>query len=142
MPALDLLGWIIIGLLAGGISGWFVGTKSVQGCLPTMVVGILGALWFAWRWSKSKKTRAASQAAGSSEAQSAFLAGNFAVPDLEDTSARAELLRERARLRSELDELDFDFQSGKLSENDYQALKGEIENKGALVMQQLAALPP
>jgi uncharacterized membrane protein YeaQ/YmgE (transglycosylase-associated protein family) len=44
MPAFDLIGWIIIGLLAGGISGWFVGTKSVQGCLPTIVVGILGAL--------------------------------------------------------------------------------------------------
>ena len=44
MPAFDLLGWIVIGLLAGAISGWFVGTKSVQGCLPTIVVGILGAL--------------------------------------------------------------------------------------------------
>ncbi|HET9853027.1 MAG TPA: GlsB/YeaQ/YmgE family stress response membrane protein [Candidatus Limnocylindrales bacterium] len=44
MPAFDLLGWIVIGFLAGGISGWFVGTKSVQGCLPTIVVGILGAL--------------------------------------------------------------------------------------------------
>jgi uncharacterized membrane protein YeaQ/YmgE (transglycosylase-associated protein family) len=44
MPAFDLLGWIVIGFLAGAISGWFVGTKSVQGCLPTIVVGILGAL--------------------------------------------------------------------------------------------------
>jgi uncharacterized membrane protein YeaQ/YmgE (transglycosylase-associated protein family) len=44
MPAFDLIGWIVIGLLAGGISGWFVGTKSVQGCLPTIVVGILGAI--------------------------------------------------------------------------------------------------
>jgi uncharacterized membrane protein YeaQ/YmgE (transglycosylase-associated protein family) len=31
MPGFDLLGWIIIGLLAGSISGWFVGTRSVQG---------------------------------------------------------------------------------------------------------------
>ena len=44
MPAFDLIGWIVIGLLAGAISGWFVGTKSVQGCLPTIVVGILGAV--------------------------------------------------------------------------------------------------
>ena len=44
MPAFDLLGWIVIGFLAGAISGWFVGTKSVQGCLPTIVVGLLGAL--------------------------------------------------------------------------------------------------
>jgi uncharacterized membrane protein YeaQ/YmgE (transglycosylase-associated protein family) len=48
MPGLDLLGWIIIGLLAGSISGWFVGTRSVQGCLPTMVVGILGGVIGGW----------------------------------------------------------------------------------------------
>lgn len=48
MPGFDLLGWIIIGLLAGSISGWFVGTRSVQGCLPTIVVGILGAVVGGW----------------------------------------------------------------------------------------------
>lgn len=48
MPAFDLIGWIVIGLLAGAISGWFVGTKSVQGCLPTIVVGILGGLIGGW----------------------------------------------------------------------------------------------
>ena len=47
MPA-DLLGWIVLGLLAGAISGWFVGTKSVQGCLPTIVVGILGGVVGGW----------------------------------------------------------------------------------------------
>ena len=44
MPGFDLIGWIVIGFLAGAISGWFVGTKSVQGCPPTIVVGILGAV--------------------------------------------------------------------------------------------------
>jgi uncharacterized membrane protein YeaQ/YmgE (transglycosylase-associated protein family) len=49
VPGLDLLGWIIIGLLAGSISGWFVrGTRSVQGCLPTIVVGILGGIIGGW----------------------------------------------------------------------------------------------
>lgn len=48
MPAFDLIGWIVIGLLAGAISGWFVGTKSVQGCLPTIVVGIVGAVVGGW----------------------------------------------------------------------------------------------
>jgi uncharacterized membrane protein YeaQ/YmgE (transglycosylase-associated protein family) len=48
VPAFDIVGWIIIGLLAGSISGWFVGTRSVQGCLPTIVVGILGALIGGW----------------------------------------------------------------------------------------------
>ena len=45
----DLVGWIIIGLLAGSISGWFVrGSRSVQGCLPTIVVGILGGIVGGW----------------------------------------------------------------------------------------------
>jgi uncharacterized membrane protein YeaQ/YmgE (transglycosylase-associated protein family) len=49
MPGLDLIGWIVIGLLAGSISGWFVrGTRSVQGCLPTIVVGILGGIVGGW----------------------------------------------------------------------------------------------
>lgn len=48
MQGFDLLGWIIIGLLAGSISGWFVGTRSVQGCLPTIVVGVLGAVVGGW----------------------------------------------------------------------------------------------
>lgn len=48
MQGLDLLGWIVIGLLAGSISGWFVGTRSVQGCLPTIVVGILGGVVGGW----------------------------------------------------------------------------------------------
>jgi uncharacterized membrane protein YeaQ/YmgE (transglycosylase-associated protein family) len=45
---MDILGWIILGLLAGGISGWFVGTRSVSGCLPTVVVGVLGAVIGGW----------------------------------------------------------------------------------------------
>ena len=48
MPDLGIFGWIVIGLLAGSISGWFVGTRSVQGCLPTIVVGILGAVVGGW----------------------------------------------------------------------------------------------
>jgi uncharacterized membrane protein YeaQ/YmgE (transglycosylase-associated protein family) len=48
MPGPDILAWIILGLLAGAISGWFVGTRSVQGCLPTIVVGILGGVIGGW----------------------------------------------------------------------------------------------
>ena len=48
MPDLGIFGWIVVGFLAGAISGWFVGTKSVQGCLPTIVVGILGGLVGGW----------------------------------------------------------------------------------------------
>jgi uncharacterized membrane protein YeaQ/YmgE (transglycosylase-associated protein family) len=48
MPGPDLLAWIVLGFLAGGISGWFVGTRSVQGCLPTIGVGILGGVIGGW----------------------------------------------------------------------------------------------
>lgn len=48
MPGFDLLGWIVLGLLAGSLSGWIVGTRSVQGCLPTIVVGILGGIVGGW----------------------------------------------------------------------------------------------
>jgi uncharacterized membrane protein YeaQ/YmgE (transglycosylase-associated protein family) len=45
---MEPIGWLIIGLLAGSISGWAVGTRSVQGCLPTIVVGLLGGLVGGW----------------------------------------------------------------------------------------------
>jgi len=45
---MDILGWLILGLFAGAISGWFVGTRSVSGCLPTIVVGIVGAVIGGW----------------------------------------------------------------------------------------------
>jgi uncharacterized membrane protein YeaQ/YmgE (transglycosylase-associated protein family) len=45
---MGLLGWIVIGLLAGSISGWFVGVRSVQGCLPTILIGVIGGLIGGW----------------------------------------------------------------------------------------------
>jgi uncharacterized membrane protein YeaQ/YmgE (transglycosylase-associated protein family) len=45
---MNFIGWIVIGFLAGLISGWFVGVRSAQGCLPTIVVGIVGAIIGGW----------------------------------------------------------------------------------------------
>ena len=45
---MNIVGWIVIGFLAGSISGWFVGVRSAQGCLPTIVVGIVGAIIGGW----------------------------------------------------------------------------------------------
>ncbi len=45
---MDIIGWIVIGFLAGSISGWFVGTRSAQGCLPTILVGIVGGIVGGW----------------------------------------------------------------------------------------------
>jgi cytochrome c-type biogenesis protein CcmH/NrfG len=62
--------------------------------------------------------------------------------DPEDSSPRAQLLQERARLYSELKELEFDFQAGKLAASDYGALKLECESKAAAVLQQIDLLLP
>lgn len=40
---MDILGWIIVGLLAGGLARMATGSEK-RGCLPTMVIGILGGL--------------------------------------------------------------------------------------------------
>ena len=45
---MDVVGWIVIGFLAGSISGWFVGTRSAQGCLPTILVGVIGGIVGGW----------------------------------------------------------------------------------------------
>lgn len=46
--SMSVLGWLIIGFLAGSISGWFVGVRSAQGCLPTILVGIIGGFVGGW----------------------------------------------------------------------------------------------
>ncbi len=45
---MEILGYLVIGLIAGAVSGWFVGSRSVNGCLPTIVVGIVGAVIGGW----------------------------------------------------------------------------------------------
>lgn len=42
------IGWIVIGLIAGSISGWIVGNRSVDGCLPTILIGIVGGVIGGW----------------------------------------------------------------------------------------------
>jgi uncharacterized membrane protein YeaQ/YmgE (transglycosylase-associated protein family) len=44
----DLIYWIIIGFIAGGLSGAVVGGRTARGCLPNVVVGILGAIVGGW----------------------------------------------------------------------------------------------
>ena len=40
---MNILGWIVVGLLAGGLARWIV-KDDRSGCIYTMVVGIIGAL--------------------------------------------------------------------------------------------------
>jgi cytochrome c-type biogenesis protein CcmH len=121
------------------------GFSALLWILPFVALGfgIIAALWVIWRWTKAKKSRTG-HAAGVIVAppiQSDFLTQDFEQPDIDDAGPRAQLLRERGRLKEELTELEFDFTSEKLSEEDYLTLKQEIESRGAAVMQQLGALP-
>lgn len=40
---MGLLGWIVVGLIAGGLARWVV-KDDRTGCIYTMVIGVLGAL--------------------------------------------------------------------------------------------------
>ncbi|HEY7735462.1 MAG TPA: GlsB/YeaQ/YmgE family stress response membrane protein [Candidatus Limnocylindrales bacterium] len=40
----SLIGWLILGLLAGWLSGLVVPGRQARGCLPNILVGILGGI--------------------------------------------------------------------------------------------------
>jgi uncharacterized membrane protein YeaQ/YmgE (transglycosylase-associated protein family) len=45
---MDLLTWIVIGFLGGALSAAVVGGRTARGCLPNVVVGVLGAVVGGW----------------------------------------------------------------------------------------------
>lgn len=45
---MEFLGWLVIGFLGGALSGAVVGGRTARGCLPNVVVGILGAIVGGW----------------------------------------------------------------------------------------------
>lgn len=47
---LNILGWIIIGLLAGALAGFFVPGRERMGCIGTMLVGIIGGFIGGFLW--------------------------------------------------------------------------------------------
>lgn len=60
----------------------------------------------------------------------------------EETKESSSLLAERERLLTALQELDFDFQLGKIPEEDYPAQRAELLRKGAEILKKLDALAP
>ena len=41
---MGLFSWIVLGFLAGLVGGMITGARQARGCLPRIVVGVLGAL--------------------------------------------------------------------------------------------------
>ena len=121
------------------------GVSALLWILPyvVLVCGIIAALWFIRRWTTKKPPAevSISEGAAANQAQRDSLREEFQLPDSADESERAQLLRGRGHVRDELNELEFDFQSGKLSAADYTQLRQEIESKGVRVLQQLSVLP-
>jgi uncharacterized membrane protein YeaQ/YmgE (transglycosylase-associated protein family) len=39
---MSLIGWLVVGLLAGGLAGRAMGTER-RGCIATIVIGVIGA---------------------------------------------------------------------------------------------------
>ncbi|HEY7526423.1 MAG TPA: GlsB/YeaQ/YmgE family stress response membrane protein [Candidatus Limnocylindria bacterium] len=52
MPeGLSWIAWIVIGLIAGAVAGWFVPGRERNGCIGTTVIGIVGGLLGGWIWT-------------------------------------------------------------------------------------------
>ena len=51
MPDLGILGWIIVGLIAGALAGFFVPGRERFGCIGTMLIGIVGGIIGGWVWT-------------------------------------------------------------------------------------------
>jgi uncharacterized membrane protein YeaQ/YmgE (transglycosylase-associated protein family) len=45
---LTFVGWIVVGLLAGIVSGVIVGGRTMRGWMPSLVVGLIAALLTGW----------------------------------------------------------------------------------------------
>ena len=52
MPeGLNPIAWIIIGLIAGALAGFFVPGRERNGCIGTTIIGIIGGLIGGWLWT-------------------------------------------------------------------------------------------
>jgi uncharacterized membrane protein YeaQ/YmgE (transglycosylase-associated protein family) len=47
---MSIIGWIVVGLIAGGLARWIV-KDDRSGCIYTMIVGVLGAMIGGWLMS-------------------------------------------------------------------------------------------
>jgi uncharacterized membrane protein YeaQ/YmgE (transglycosylase-associated protein family) len=48
MLDMNVIGWIVVGGLAGWISAMLIGGRTARGCLPNILVGIAGGLVGGW----------------------------------------------------------------------------------------------
>ena len=44
MPSMGLIGWIVVGVIAGALSGYVVRDRTPSGCVANLVIGVVGGL--------------------------------------------------------------------------------------------------
>ena len=44
MPSMGLIGWIVIGVIAGALSGYVIKDRTPSGCIANLVIGVVGGL--------------------------------------------------------------------------------------------------
>ena len=42
MPSMGVIGWIVVGLMAGALSGYVIRDRTPSGCLANLVIGVVG----------------------------------------------------------------------------------------------------
>lgn len=106
--------------------------------------GMALVLILARRWVKRKQASSPSQIEPQllERAQRELAHEGAGEVDVERDDPQALLLKERARLYEDIKELEFDYQAGKLSENDYSDLRKDIEAHAARVLKELESTPP
>ena len=53
MLDMNIIGWIVVGLIAGALSGMVVPGRTARGCLPNIIVGVLGGILGGWLATQS-----------------------------------------------------------------------------------------
>jgi cytochrome c-type biogenesis protein CcmH len=123
--------------------GWVLLKPATQGfsllvwVVPfvALLIGLALGIFFIRRWAAKKRS---AQPVAADPKLLARVREEFANEteelDLEDPSPRAQLLQERSRLYADLNEMEFDYQQGKLSQADYDGLRRDVETKAATVL--------
>jgi uncharacterized membrane protein YeaQ/YmgE (transglycosylase-associated protein family) len=61
---LGLFGWIVVGLIAGALAGFFVPGRERFGCIGTMLIGIIGGIVGGFLWTNVLDMSAATSLIG------------------------------------------------------------------------------
>jgi cytochrome c-type biogenesis protein CcmH len=109
-----------------------------------LIIGLSLGLWFLRRWTKRRKhapVASVDSVLVERVRAEAVNPKNLLLAQQDEVTPTSELEQDRARLYTDLNEREFDYHAGKLSESDYRELRQETEIRAAAVLQKLDATP-